>query len=111
LQANEIHYKKDNKTIIVVDTGIIKKIELYKSEVVVFESGFPAIYKNSNQTFYKVMSTGKCSLLCHIEKVFSQSKNEYSGEQTNEFKTYINYYTFINNEMKVFNIRRSIKNR
>ncbi len=108
LQSNEFHYKNDSNNIIVIDPGIVKKITFSDSSI--FQTGFPAINKNNANTIYKVLSAGKYYLLCHIEKLYVQSKSEMSGEQTNEFKTYTKYYTFINNEITLFTPRKGIKN-
>jgi hypothetical protein len=108
LQSNEIHYKNDSNQVIIINQDIVKKIIFDDSTI--FEIGFPEINKNNTNTIYKVLSAGKYYLLCHIEKLFIQSKNEMSGEQNNEFKTYTTYYTFINNEIKFFNARKGIKN-
>jgi hypothetical protein len=110
LQANEIHYQKDANTIVIIDTGIVKKVTLLNSiENIVFESGFPEIDKNTYHTFYRVLSSGKYTLLCFIEKVYKQSKNEYSNEQTNEFKEYLTYYAFSKGSIQKINPKKGIK--
>jgi hypothetical protein len=110
LQSNKIYYKNDENKIIIVATGIIKKVILENNtDYIVFESGFPNIYKNNSNTFYKILSRGKYSLLQHIDKVFVQTKNDMTGEKSNEFKTYNSYYTFINGIITHFNLKKSSK--
>lgn len=110
LQSNKVYYKNDDDKIIIVATGIIKKVVLKnKTDYTVFESGFPDIYKNNSNTFYKILSSGKYSLLHHIDKVFVQTKNDMTGERRNEFKTYNNYYCFINGSMIPFNLKKISK--
>jgi hypothetical protein len=111
LQANEILYKKDSATIIIVDAGIIKQVIIRTLlDTTIFETGFLSINKNTDKTFYKVLSSGTYTFLCHIEKVFSTTKNEMSGEQTNEFKTYTNYFVVVNNQIKEISSRKPSKN-
>ncbi len=107
LQSNEFHYKNDSNQVIVVNPGIIKKL-LFENlkDTTVFETGFSSIGKNNEFTIYNVLTSGKYSLLMQTEKIFVQSKHETSGEQNNEFKTYINYFTFIDNKILQINHRK-----
>lgn len=50
--------------------------------------------------FYEVLSDGHCRLLKLLEKTIVQRKNDLSGEVTNEFESYEEYYAFSGKEMK-----------
>ena len=65
-----------------------------------FQTGYPAVDKQTTNNFYQVLAEGRCSLLKSITKNISERKSELSGEIAKEFEATENYYLFANNEMK-----------
>lgn len=72
-------------------------IVLYK-----FQTGFPAVDKQTDRHFYQLLAEGKCALLKSIVKKVIERKNELSGEVAKEFDTIENLYLYVNGEMRRF---------
>ncbi len=67
-----------------------------------FQTGFPAVDKQTDKHFYQILSEGKCRLLKSIVKKVVERKTELSGEVAKEFETSENSYLFVNGEMRRF---------
>ncbi|MES2004484.1 MAG: hypothetical protein V4450_08175 [Bacteroidota bacterium] len=65
-----------------------------------FQTGFPAVDRQSDKNFYQVFAEGKCGYFKSIVKKVIERKNELSGEAAKEFETTENYYLFVKGEMK-----------
>lgn len=105
LHSNEIQLVvKEGKEIIAED-GLIKNILLVDSSEAepvhfFFRSGYPAIDKNTDNTFYEVLSDGNIQLLRHITKEIQETKNEMSGEISKQFIKREEYYIFLNGQIR-----------
>ncbi len=66
-----------------------------------FKTGFPAVDKQDEKTFYQVLSAGRCSLVKAIVKKAIERRSEISGEVVKEYESTEHSYLFIGGEMKV----------
>ena len=83
------------KEITYADTSADGVILLYR-----FQTGFPAVDKQNNNTFYQVLVEGHINLLKLTTKYLTEQKNELSGEIMRLFETYEDYYLFAKDSMK-----------
>lgn len=65
-----------------------------------FQTGFPAVDRQTDKHFYQVLVAGRCSLLRSVVKKVMERRNELSGEVAKEFESVENVYLFVNGEMK-----------
>ncbi|MEO7531797.1 MAG: hypothetical protein ABIS69_10310 [Sediminibacterium sp.] len=106
LVAQEIYFIASNGVEAFIEAGKVKEIAYYDTSsdgkiiAYKFQSGLPAIDKQTERNFYQLLAEGHCSFLKSSIKKISEKKSELSGEVTKEFETYENYYLFINGEMK-----------
>jgi hypothetical protein len=71
--------------------------ELNKSYCI--KTGFPPIEKQTEETYYLILSEGKCSLLNYQTKAIVTTKNDLSGEISKDFEKNDTYYLYFNNTM------------
>lgn len=105
LADQETHFISANGVEAFMFAGMVKEITyadttadgilFYK-----FQTGFPAIDRQTVNNFYLVLAEGRCSFLKSIYKRVSEKKTELSGEVVKEFETYEDYYLIINGVMK-----------
>ena len=99
LLAQETHFLSSNGVEGYISAGMVKEVSyadttpagivFYK-----FQTGFPAVDRQTENNFYQILAEGKCGLLKSITKSISERKNELSGEVVKEFETTENYYLF-----------------
>ena len=95
----EAHVITDDQKEMIVKDGLISEIVLVDSAngklgFYKFQTGFPAIDKNSGYNFYEVLSDGDIKLLKFIKKEIVETKDIMSGEVKKDFVQYEEYYTF-----------------
>jgi hypothetical protein len=73
------------------ETGIIS----YK-----FQTGFPAVDKQTKNNFYLVLAEGRCSFLKLILKKASERKNDLMNTVTLDYETFEDYYIFSKGVMR-----------
>lgn len=106
LVTQETIFESSNGIAGFMEAGVVKKISYADTTTdqgivfYIFQSGFPAIDKQSDKYFYQVLVEGKCSYVRSMVKKVSERKNELSGEIVKEFETTDNYYLFHKGEMK-----------
>ncbi len=103
--SQEIYFISSNGIEGYIEAGMVKEITysdtttegilFYK-----FQTGFPPIDMKNGNTFYQILSEGRCFFIKSITKKVSERKNELSGEVAKDFETYENYYLFVKGEMK-----------
>ncbi|MBI2272187.1 MAG: hypothetical protein HYU70_00195 [Bacteroidetes bacterium] len=65
-----------------------------------FQTGFPAVDRQTDKHFYQVLAAGRCSLLRSVVKKVIERRNELSGEVAKEFESVENIYIYVKGEMK-----------
>jgi len=105
LVTQEVIFESANGIEGYIDAGVAKEITyadttsegvtLYK-----FQTGYPAIDRQTEKNFYQVLIEGRCGLLKSVVKKVIERKNELSGEVLKEFETIENIYLFAKGEMK-----------
>lgn len=65
-----------------------------------FQTGFPAIDKQTANNYYQVLSEGRIMLLKSIVKSINERKNELSGEIAKDFESREEFYLFAGGMMK-----------
>lgn len=77
----------------------IKSFTVYAPAPTTFVNNFPTIDKQTNESYYQVLSSnGKTALLKRYSKVINQTKN-YDGSETKKFQDITTYYFFKNNNI------------
>jgi hypothetical protein len=96
LHTQEVHYLDRNNKELVLPKGMVKAVVWTNGpkDSIRFQCGFPAIETHDANSFYLVLSPGKCTLLHLISKSISEQKNEMSGEIKKEYTTYEDYYLY-----------------
>ena len=94
LSSQEVHILDKNNTEIALARGYIKEVVWLSDSKVRFVNGFPPVDNQDANSFYGVLSAGKCWLLESIRKVVTERKDELSGENKREYSTYEDYYLF-----------------
>ena len=105
LQSQEIHFLTINNIEMSFPAGFVKDILLFDSMQIIyqqysFQSGFPSIDYQDQKNLYRVVSDGKIKLLESLRKKVIIEKDDMSGKTTKEYRTYENYYFFLNNSMQ-----------
>jgi hypothetical protein len=90
LQAGELHWMNPQQQIIVVQAGTVKNIRFIDSLTpdslqLLYATGFPAIDMQDQNTWYRVLTKGKFTLLEYQQKKLRTGKNELSGLISSEF--------------------------
>ncbi len=97
LVAHETHFLTANGIEAVLDAGMVKEInfadttggEIQKYK---FSTGFPAIDRNTDISFYQVLTEGRCTYLKLYTKKVTEGKNVFNGETIRDYETYEQYY-------------------
>lgn len=89
---NLVYYIADDSTELVVDMQVEKIeflgcIEGTKGAGSVFQSGFAAVDKQTEKSFYQVLDSGKAKLLKYLLVTYSDDKSYNSASITRVFKT------------------------
>lgn len=105
LVTQELVFVSANGQIASIEPGTVKEISFADTTAqgiipYLFQTGFPAVDKQTDKNFYQVLIQGKCRLLRSMVKKITERNNELSGEQSKEFETIANDYLFINGQMK-----------
>lgn len=77
------------KEITYADTTVDRGIVSYK-----FQTGFPAVDKQTKNNFYLVLVEGRCGFLKLILKKASEKKNDLMNTTTLDYETFEDYYIF-----------------
>ncbi|MDT3403291.1 hypothetical protein [Mucilaginibacter terrae] len=72
----------------------VKSFILYTPEAVLFTSGFPPVDKQTEASFYKVLSDGKVKLLKHFSRHVIINKGYSSVDGNKVYRDINNYYIF-----------------
>lgn len=102
LHTQEVHYLNRNNNELVLPKGLVKEV-VWKNgphDSTRFQCGFPATETHDINSFYLVLSSGKCTLLHCITKSISKQKNEMSGEVRKEYAADEDYYLYDNKTMQ-----------
>lgn len=99
IYSQQVHFLSRDNLEVAVDKGYIREILLPAATPgggakIDFENGFPAVDVQDVNNFYQVLVRGKISLLLSIRKIIATEKDEMSGEERKEYKTYQDYYAF-----------------
>jgi len=89
---NLVYYLADDTTELVVGmpvekiefTNCVEGIKIFSTT---FQSGFPAVDKQTEATFYQVLDTGNAKLLKHLLVTYTDDKPYNSASITRVFKT------------------------
>lgn len=96
--ANQLEFKELN----VIKKVLPTDIKAFKIGEAIYESGFPAIDKLNNNSFYNVLFDGKAKLLKNSTTLLQEVKTADDVKQGDKFTTYDYYYLFENEEIKKF---------
>jgi hypothetical protein len=83
------------KEITYADTTVNDGIISYK-----FQTGFPAIDKQTKNNFYLVLVEGRCNFLKLILKKVTERRNDFVNGTIVDYETYEDYYFFAKGVMK-----------
>jgi len=105
LYRNELYFKGNNDVEMVLDSGSVKEINIYlsatdKTILYKFQTGFPAIDNQNQNTYYQAISSGNIMLLKLIKKELIVNKKDLSGEVDKQFEVHEYYYVCTNNRIK-----------
>ena len=96
----EFHFLNKDNIEIALFKGYVKSVRFYDGipgmdgANTEFQTGFPPIDQQDENSFYQVVCKGKIILLESLRKVISQEKNGFSGEIRKEYVSYEDYYTW-----------------
>jgi hypothetical protein len=96
--ANQLEFKESN----VIKKVLPSDIKAFKIGESTYESGFPAIDKLNQNSFYNVLYNGKVKLLKNTTTQLQEVKTADDVKQGDKFTTYDYYYLLENEEMKKF---------
>lgn len=90
-----------------IEPGIVKEIRYSDTTdrmvtLYTFQTGFPAIDRQTDRHFYQVLAEGKCSFLKSIVKKPVEKKNSFSSDAPAEYETFENLYFFVNGVIRRF---------
>jgi hypothetical protein len=77
----------------------IKAFTLILPEPLTFKNGFPAINKQTTESYYQVLAEGKATLLKRNTKVVNETK-AYNSTSTKTFQIVNSYYLFKDGKME-----------
>ena len=110
LQSNKVYYKKTDLQYTIVDNEAIRKIIIPSlAGNIVFANRFTAIDNQNYYSYYQVLTQGTYTLLCYKKVVYTQHKNDMSGEITNTFEPYNTYYIQVGESIKKYNPKKDVK--
>lgn len=79
----------------------IKTFLIYTPTPMLFSNGFPAIDKQTPESYYQVLSNGDMKLLKRVSKIINETKSYGTGSAvTKVFQNVNMYYIFINNKLE-----------
>jgi hypothetical protein len=102
LLSQEVHYQDRNKVEMALPKGFILEVVLKDSasphgpQLYTFRCGYPPVDNQDQNNLYRVLASGKLTLLESVRKVVVTQKNEVSGEMQKEFHEYDDYYIYQN---------------
>lgn len=101
VQSNQVLFKMDE--VEMIPAGTVSMIEFFAKGTngrnQVFRNGFPPVNKNTNETYYEVLDTGKATLLKHIGVVSREAREYGDAAVKKTIQQVKNFYIFIQNRM------------
>ena len=101
LADNTVYFENEGKEL--VSSMPVDKMEFMSEEskgfTTIFKNGFPETGKNTFQTYYQVLDSGKATLLKHIFIRQRETRPYNSATLVTVYDKDKNYYLFANNKM------------
>lgn len=99
LLTHQLHFLTGDNAELVAGDGIIKKVIFYtrvKDSIVpvIFASGFPAVDKYTNLSYYEELNQGKIRALKILEKVIAKDLNITANPLDKHFEEHTNFYLY-----------------
>lgn len=96
--ANQLEFRESN----VIKKVLSTDIKAFKIGETTYQSGFPAVDKLNQNSFYHLLYDGKVKLLKNSTTQLQEVKTADDVKQGDKFITYDYYYLLENEEMKKF---------
>jgi hypothetical protein len=106
LLSQEVHFQNHDKVEMVLPKGLIREVVLKDSASrgaphdYLFRCGFTPVDNQDRNNFYRVLASGKITLLESERKVIATDRNDLAGEVKKEIREYDDYYFYQNGTMQ-----------
>ncbi|RTL59217.1 MAG: hypothetical protein EKK37_13035 [Sphingobacteriales bacterium] len=112
LFANKIHFLDNNKVELVVDDNVVERVVFIRQGVDTiagfgFSCNYPAIGKNTNQTYYLEENYGKARVLAYLYKEVTYSKMVTGLFPEKYFQEKKEYFIYNENRMRMERLRKN----
>jgi hypothetical protein len=112
LERQKVYYKRPDGSEIQVEQGQVKALAILDTiagSIVVYQfvCGFQPIDNQTETSFYLMLDSGRMTFLESMRKRFYQEKDEFSGNDTKEYRIYTDFYVFCRG--KIFRVKKDIK--
>jgi hypothetical protein len=108
LTNQELRFHHDNKSFLFTEPVSEFRIVNPDSSISTFRSGYPAIAKNNEFTFYQVLADGNPMQLIMFRYKSSSQINEYNGPTKTQYKEWNRFYIYnaIAHRMEEVNLQK-----